>query len=265
MLDSTGTRIRTLSVPTRAGMNRATWDLRYEPPPPVVLRTIALQNPFIWNEPRYRNQTTRTISHWGIQQPQGQGPLGVPGRYSVRLRTDSNAAPSAPQPFRVVLDTTVTRSAADLTASLRAQLRLRTALDTAVAMINRLEVMRKQIEDQRKTNAGKADLLAALDTLDRRILDVELRLVTESDLNSDDKYFVEKYRIYMNLIWLAGEIGTGAGDVAGGADYRPTDQALATLSDIERELAAAKAAYAKLLRDDVPAFNRRMAGKIIMD
>ena len=49
---------------------------------------------------------------------------------------------------------------------------------------------------------------------------VELLLLSRSDMNSDDKYYVEPYKVYMNLIWLNGVVGNGAGDVAGGADYR---------------------------------------------
>jgi len=52
------------------------------------------------------------------------------------------------------------------------------------------------------------------------MLDVELQLVSRTDLHSDDKFFVEAYKVYMNLIWLNGAVGTGAGDEAGGADYR---------------------------------------------
>ena len=60
----------------------------------------------------------------------------------------------------------------------------------------------------------------ALADLDKKMLDVELQLLSRSDMNSDDKYYVEPYKIYMNLIWLNGVVGNGAGDVAGGADYR---------------------------------------------
>jgi hypothetical protein len=94
------------------------------------------------------------------------------------------------------------------------------------------------------------------------MLDVELQLVSKSDLNSDDKYYVERYRVYMNLIWLSGEVGSGAGDVAGGAEYRPTASSLGTLSDIEQDLAAAKRAFQRLMTEDVPAFNKQMQGKV---
>jgi hypothetical protein len=66
----------------------------------------------------------------------------------------------------------------------------------------------------------------------------------------------------MNLIWLAGEVGTGAGDVAGGADSRPTEASLAVLAMLEKELAAAKAAYDRVMREDVPAFNASASGKV---
>ena len=65
----------------------------------------------------------------------------------------------------------------------------------------------------------------------------------------------------MNLIWLNGEVGPGAGDVAGGADFRPTDTSLALLDEIEAKLLASKAEYDALLATDVAAFNKTMADK----
>ncbi len=70
---------------------------------------------------------------------------------------------------------------------------------------------------------------------------VEYKLVTKALTTSDDKYFIAAYNMYFNLIWLNGEVGTGAGDVAGGADYGPTDTARELLGTIEKDLAAAKA------------------------
>jgi hypothetical protein len=93
-------------------------------------------------------------------------------------------------------------------------------------------------------------------------MNVELELLSRSDMNSDDKYYVEQYKVYMSLIWLNGELGNGAGDVAGGSDEPPTDASLSWLADIEKELAAAKTAYKSLVEQDLPAFNKSMAGKI---
>src|SRR5262249_44301009 len=121
---------------------------------------------------------------------------------------------------------------------------------------------RKQIEDQLKTNAGQDGAGEALRALDQKLLGVELKLVSRTELHSDDKWFVEPYKVYLNLVWLSGEVGTGAGDVAGGAEFQPTDAELVTLAEQEKQLAAAKAAFEALLQNDIPAFNQQMSGKI---
>jgi hypothetical protein len=64
----------------------------------------------------------------------------------------------------------------------------------------------------------------------------------------------------MNLIWLNGEVGPGAGDVAGGADFAPTDTSISLLETIEKDLNAAKTEYRSLLERDIPAFNRVIGG-----
>jgi hypothetical protein len=67
--------------------------------------------------------------------------------------------------------------------------------------------------------AGRAEVLKAIEALDQKMQDVEYKLFSKALRTSDDKYHVEAYKLYLNLIWLNGEVGTGAGDVAGGADF----------------------------------------------
>jgi photosystem II stability/assembly factor-like uncharacterized protein len=259
IVDSTGAVVRTIRALGRPGLNRVSWDLRYDGPKQVELRTIPPDNPHIWEEARYKGKTTRPIVHWGIQGPQRAGPVALPGRYTVRLNVGGTQYAQA---FRVVKDPSIPSPDADLAASTRMQIRIRDDMNTSVDIINRLETMRKQIEDQVKANQGKDSVLKSLAGLDKKMMDVELQLLSRTDLHSDDKWYVEKYKVYMNLVWLSGEVGTGAGDVAGGADYRPTDAQVAVLAEIEKDLAAAKAAFTKLLETDVKAFNELMAGKI---
>ena len=83
-------------------------------------------------------------------------------------------------------------------------------------------------------------------------------------MQSDDKYYPEQYKVYMNLIWFNGGIGNGAGDVSGGAEYKPTAAEVQVLAQIEHDLAAAKADYDKVMTTDVPAFNKAMAGKVLI-
>jgi hypothetical protein len=258
ILDSTGAVIRTITQPVRIGINRASWDLRYDPPTRVDLRTTPEANPHIWEEPRFRSRTTRPITHWGIQSPESTGPLAVPGHYAVRVITGKDTTTT--KPLEVLRDQQILSSDADLLASTQTQIRIRDDMNAAAEMINKLEIVRHQIEVQRKSVSP--EVASALASFDAKLMGVELRLLSKSDFNSDDKYYVEPYKVYLNLVWLAGEVGTGAGDVAGGADSRPTDASLEVLAEIEKDLATAKAEYTKVMSEDLPAFNKAMAGKV---
>lgn len=264
VVDSSGVVVRTMRASGRAGANRVNWDLRFDGPKQVELRTTPKENPAIWDEPRFRRSETRPINHWGIENPQRSGPLAAPGRYALRVTVDGVVYTAA---STVVKDPSIESSDADLGASTRAQVRIRDDINASVDMVNRLEIMRRQVEDHLKSETVDAGAKRALAELDKKMLNVELQLLTPSDLLSDDKWYVEKYRVYLNLLWLSGEVGTGAGDVAGGADFRPTDASMTVLSDIERDLDAARSAFATLMKKDVPAFNALMGGKVpeIMD
>jgi len=259
VLDAAGTVIRTLRARGRAGMNRVTWDLRHDGPRQVELRTTPPDNPHIWEEARFKGKDTRPIIHWGIQSPQRVGPLSAPGRYQVRLSANGV---TRTQDFQVWRDPSLPSPDADLIASTALQVKIRDAINESVDLINRIEILRKQLEDQLKANMGQRDLERAIQTLDQKLMDVELRLLSRTEMHSDDKWYVEAYKVYLNLVWLAGDVGTGASDLAGGAEYRPTDQSMATFEMLRQELDAAKAAFAAVLERDVPAFNRATAGKL---
>src|SRR5262249_9738388 len=133
----------------------------------------------------------------------------------------------------------------------------------AADMINTIEVMRKQLEDVQKAyrnDASKASMLAQVAEMDKKLLEVESQLLEPAQMTSDDKYFQQAYRVYMNLIWLNGEVGPGAGDVSGGADFPPTDTSVSVMETIEKDLSTAKSSYKRVMETDVPAFNRAISG-----
>ncbi|MEI6669391.1 MAG: hypothetical protein WCP29_14660 [Acidobacteriota bacterium] len=257
ILDATGAVIRKLDGSAREGLNRLTWDLRYEGPAQVELRTIPPDNPHIWEEARFKGKDTRPIVHWGIQGPQRQGPIAAPGRYVVRMTVGGQAYP---RPFDVTADPKLPAAPSDLAASTATQIRLRDDVNKTVAIVNTLEVMRKKIEDHLKANVGKKTAEQALRALDQKMMAVELQLLSRTEMHSDDKWYVEAYKVYLNLVWLSGMIGTGASDVQGGADYRPTDASLEALAWIEKDLAAAERDFSVLMDKDLPAFNKANVG-----
>jgi hypothetical protein len=80
-------------------------------------------------------------------------------------------------------------------------------------------------------------------------------------MHSDDKWYVEKYKLYLNLVWLLAEVGGQGGDVAGGAGYRPTAAAQSVFRDLSRQLEAAGTDFTRLMQE-VDAFNKSNAGKL---
>jgi photosystem II stability/assembly factor-like uncharacterized protein len=293
VLDSDGKVVRKLEARARAGLNRVQWNLRYESPRLVALRTAAPDNPHIWEEPRFRGSDSRPITHWGTR-PAESGPIVAPGKYSVRLKVDGQ---SYTQPLTVARDPRVPGPQEDINLSVKTLLRIRDNISHVSDDVNQIEWLRKQMEvmenmlrpPKRNERARgnprsneeddaperispappavdeaqakhKAELLNSTEELDKKLQALEHRLVSPALLNSDDKYFVEPYGVYLNLIWLNAEVGTGGGDVAGGADFAPTDTQLELLKTFEAEIAAVDADYQKFLQEDFPAFNRSLTG-----
>jgi len=119
---------------------------------------------------------------------------------------------------------------------------------------------KNQEKDQEKPNPN-AELLKSVEAMDQKMQEVEYKFISRAEALSDDKYYSVAEKIYLNLIWLNGEVGTGAGDVAGGVDYPPTDTAVAILQMIEKDLAVAQSDYQNLLDKEIPAFNRALLEK----
>ncbi len=257
VLDEHNNVIRKLKAPGKAGMNRTAWDLRYEPPHLIALRTAAPDNPHIWDEPRFRGKDSRPITHWGIEGAQ-VGPIAAPGKYTLRLTVNGQAFT---QPLTILKDPHASSTDADIDASVKTLLRIRDDITRTSDMVNRIEWMRKQLEDVNAMLAeqkSKADLRKSVQQMDQKMQSVEFKLITREDANSDDKYYTDAYKVYLNLIWLNGEVGTGAGDVAGGADFAPTPASLEVLQNIEKSLSEAAADYQNLMTQQVPAFDRTL-------
>ena len=286
-----GKTIRKLKAKGRVGMNRVKWDLRYDPPRLIALRTVAPDNVHIWQELRFRDEDSRPITHWGTK-PAEVGPIVTPGNYTVRLKIGDQ---TYTQPVSVVRDPRSPGSDADIDLSVKTQLRIREDISGVSDRVNQMEWLRKQLEvievmlrppkkkekekmpvalpdeEEEESEAEQApafddaqskkrsEMLKTVEALDHKVQAIEYKLVSPSLVNSDDKYYVEAYRAYLNLIWLNAEVGTGGGDVAGGADFTPTDTELDSLKTIEAEFASTTADYQRLLNEDLPAFNRFLA------
>jgi photosystem II stability/assembly factor-like uncharacterized protein len=293
VLDSQGTVIRKLE-PVKpedlvVGLNRVDWDLRHDSPRVVAMRTVAPDNPQVWDEPRFRDADSRPVTHWG-SEPAEVGPIAAPGAYTVRLKVDGQ---TFTQPLAILADPHAPGSPADIEASVRTLVKIRDDISHAADLINRIEWLRKQAEvvetmlrpakEQDKPKAAlaepdddydehpskapavvlseaqeqqKNELLKATEDFDKQLEAVESRLVSQALRNSDDKYFVEPYGTYLDLIWLNAEVGTGGGDVAGSADFAPRAAQLELLKTYEEQVRSAASDFQAILHDNLPPLNQ---------
>ena len=292
VLDSQGNSVRKLDAKDLVvGINRIKWDLHYDSPRLIALRTVAPDNPRIWQEPRFWDEDSRPITHWGVQ-PAEVGPVVAPGSYAVRLTVSGH---SYEEPLTVVSDPRAPGSEADIQLSVKTLLRIRDDISRAADSVNRMEWLRKQLavvetmlrpakpHEKPEAQPGeegeehevepppapprvlsaaeeqqRAQLLQASEGLDKKLQALESQLVSPALRDSDDKYFVEADGAYLDLIWLNAEVGTGGGDVAGGADFAPTAAQLATLETLESQVAGVDADFQRIQQQDLPAFNQSL-------
>ena len=259
ILDSAGSVVRHLEEPGHEGINRATWDMKYSGARTILLRTTPEANPHIWEEPRFKGKDSRPITHWGmdVEQP---GPLVAPGKYTVKLTVEGQ---SQTRPLEVVKDPRLPTSDADLERAVKLQLRIRDDVSKVSDIVNNIEWDRRQFEtlEKRFTEQKQPEMLKQVKDMDEKMQNVEYKLLSKALTTSDDKYYVQSYKVYYDLLWLNGEVGPGAGDVAGGADFAPTETAVELLNGIEQKLAESEKEYQALMSKELPAFNRAMLEK----
>jgi photosystem II stability/assembly factor-like uncharacterized protein len=273
------------------GLNRVDWDLRYDSPRVVQLRTAAPDNPQIWDEPRFRDIDARHVTHWG-SEPAEVGPIAAPGTYSVRLKVDGQ---TFTQPLTIVADPHAPGSPADIEASVKTLVKIRDDISQVSDLINRIEWLRRQTEvikamlhppkneekpeaalteadDEYDGHPSKAppveltaaqeqqrqELLKSVEDFDKKLEGVESRLVSQALRNSDDKYFVEPYGTYLDLVWLNAEVGTGGGDVAGSANFAPRATQLDLLKTYEEQARSAASDVEAILHDTLPQLNQAL-------
>ena len=295
VLDSQGAVIRKIKPVEPedlfVGLNRVEWDLRYDSPRVVAMRTAAPDNAQVWDEPRFRETGARHVTHWG-SEPAEVGPIAAPGAYTVRLKVDGQ---DFTQPLTILSDPHAPGSKADIEASVKTLVRIRDDISQVSDLVNRIEWLRKQAEviksmlspakeedkpepplaeenDEYDEHPSKApepelseaqekqkdELLETTEDFDKRLEAVESRLVSQALRNSDDKYFVEPYGTYLDLIWLNAEVGTGGGDVAGSANFAPSATQLDLLKTYEEQARSADADFEAILHDALPRLNQTL-------
>jgi hypothetical protein len=215
--DST-TRTEARSEETEAGDDGP----RRAPPPPRVANKAGL-NSFAWNL-RYPDAVTfQNLIMWAAGT---QGPVAVPGTYSVRMNVGGQ---SQTQSFTVTKDPRSTASQADLEQQFNFLIAVRDETSKANNAVRTIRNMKAQLADRtaKLPEAQRAAFKAKADAFASQLSDIEAQIYQVKNQSGQDPL---NYPIRLN-----NKIAALAG-VAGGADARPTDQTREVFRILSAEL-----------------------------
>jgi hypothetical protein len=238
VFDSTGKRIRDLTVKTAPGMHRATWDLRLAPP---------YINP--------RAQQGGGPGGGGRNQPQGA--FVLPGRYEARLSLAGNDTlmTEASQTQVVVNpDPLVSLSPAGYRALWEMRVSSGAQQAKVQAVVRTAELLKDQMTEVKAAlRAGSApdSLSKQANAIDREVDDILLKVRGRTGPEAsdvDDKQFHPAIQQRVNQV--AGEIG----DVTSPPTQIQRETLELAMTDLAREAARLNA----LLTTRVPALNRAL-------
>jgi hypothetical protein len=231
------------TLPTRdlrPGINRVHWNLRERSSNTPRLRT----------KPSEHSHVNMPDEGW---RPLGEGgrvtPLAPPGFYTVTLTMGDT---ELMQPLKVLKDPNSGSSRLAILEQVDLVRSIRESLDSTVALIDRIEWIRAQIQMVQNMSAdheAAEDIREAGGGLEDRLIDLEMNLfdvrMTGGTARQDTLRFAR--RLYSRLSSLAGYIT--------GTDDRPTDQAREVFDMLRSELDDYERRWSSL-GEDVAAFNR---------
>jgi len=239
--DKAGTIVRTVpNVPKAKGVNRTTWDLRYDGPrqqPSASRRALA-------------DEDAEMVARFGG----GAGPYVLPGDYTVTLRVGGK---EMRRPVKVDMDPRTPVSMEDLTAQLQAGLALRDLTDRVTAMIDRTnDVMQQVMQLAERVKPGGPDAESPHARAAFELANVTL----ESLRTLRDEQMVRPvaglgYRQYPRL---REEMQSVYGMVTR-PPYRPTDGQALRLKELTMETDRVVSALNRIITDQVSKLNQTLS------
>jgi photosystem II stability/assembly factor-like uncharacterized protein len=240
--------VRPYKVPKKAGINRIVWDLRYDKTKKIRLRTSPPGSEDVKVGPKGWRPFPRG--------DQTRGPLAAPGTYTVKLKVGEK---ELLQKLIIKKDPHSSGTLKDIRAQLKVLLGIRDRINKVADIINKAEIIRKQIYDLVELIKDDKDAKQIVDQakeLDKKFIRIEefffsMGLTGQGDgLRWPDKF-------YVRLRVLASSIET--------SDFPPTIQQIEVYEKFKKELAEYSTRFNTLLSKDLPSFNKMLAEKNIFN
>lgn len=215
ILDGQGQIVRRLTNPSRAGLNRVYWDLRYEPTKEVRLRTPPLYAPEV------------PLGPDGTRPAPGAGRLSIlapPGTYTVQMTIGGRRFTHK---LEVRKDPNSGGTEADIQQQMKTLTALRGDIDQAADMINRIELVRAQIQHLARVVQDAAATKEG-EELDARLIELEGNLIELRMTGRGQDGVRWGAKLQSKFVYLANGLMSG--------DFRPTNQQIEVQKELEERL-----------------------------
>lgn len=237
--------IRTLRPSKKPGLNRIWWDIRYEPTFKPRLKTIPPGRPWV----QLNGEGWRPLVTWDLDLWRGQfGPRVVPGKYQARIVIDGE---EYLREFEVLKDPSTGGTIESIEKQVAMSLEMRDAINTAVLAINKVEILRSELNELRSSLKKKGDL-NEVERLDKIAMSIASKLYDIHLTGAREDAFRSPMKLYGRLSALASDLS------ASGIDFAPTDQQGAVYRILEERLVIAKNELETLVENDVKVFNQKL-------
>jgi photosystem II stability/assembly factor-like uncharacterized protein len=228
ILDSRGNTVRTLRGTGNIGINRVQWDLRFMPSDEIRLRTPPIYGSWMRIPPDGRPAGGRMTM------------LAPPGVYTIKLTVGGK---DFMQNLTVLKDPHSAGTEADLQAQFTFLQSLGANLNAAAALVNQVEILRKQVEDLKpRLNQEAGALDAALINFEENLH--QLRITGGQDGMRWPAKLVEK------LTHIASQLQEN--------DFAPTAQQIAVSQQLTEQIRDLRRQFDDLLSQDVARFNEAL-------
>ncbi len=242
ILDGDGAELRSLSPENlRAGLNRLHWNLR----------EASSKTPRLRSEPVEHSHLEMPDRGWRALGEGGRvSPLAPPGIYTVELTMGDV---TLTQPLEVLKDPMSEGTDEDIEAKVGMMREIRTAVDSVVALIDRIEWFRAELHllSARMRERGEStEILEAAEEIETALVELETLLadvrLTGGSARQDTLRWPR--RLFAKLTSLAGYLG--------GTDHRPTDQSIEVFDMYQAQLTDYQALLESLTNREIANFNR---------
>jgi hypothetical protein len=129
-------------------------------------------------------------------------------------------------------------------------------LDSVVAMINALEVVRSQVATLKATagdDATLADVRTLADSLDRKLVDVEDQLFQTRTTGRGQDMIRYPFKLGEQLVYFGQSVTS--------SDYAPTQPHKEVQAVLKADLARVRALFDRVMKGDVEAFRQAMRAR----